>query len=201
MALGRLSELAPWVASGDPPLVDLARLLAAHEKFQDSCTREVGQLLRVLASSVARGIVGEIGAGCGVGAAWIVSGLRSSVPFVTVDADERRARLVQELFEKRANVRVIRGDWRELLAYGPFSLLFVDVKNAKEDEPQAVVDALATGGIAVLDDLTPRHVWTSEQRERWAVDPVRVLWLEHPGLVATEIMVRPDHAVIVAARK
>ena len=207
-------------AAATPPLVRRAYALAAKAEgwpglfsgrpetsglpvtsFRDSCIPEVGHLLHVLAASIRDGIVGEIGTGYGIGAAWIVSALRTTVPFVTVETEPLRARTAQTLFLEHPNVSVITGDWHEVLSYAPFSLLFVDVSEAKERQAQAVVDALASGGLAVLDDLTPQHLWTREQRELWAVDPVRSFWLEHPSLVSTELLVRPDSAVIVAARR
>lgn len=188
---------------GSPRVVSSAPELpgAPGESFAGSCIPEVGHLLHVLAASIREGIVGEVGTGYGIGAAWIVSALRPTVPFVTVEIEPFRARTAGVLFEEHPNVSVITGDWHQLLSYGPFSLLFVDVGDAKERDAQVVVDALATGGLAVLDDLTPQHLWTREQRELWAVDPIRSFWLEHPSLVATELLVRPDSAVIVAARR
>lgn len=199
-------------AENEPELVSRVRWLALQELANwggtepgvwgppDSCPAEVGRLLRVLAASVREGIAGEIGTGFGVGAAWIVSGLRPTLPFVTAELDARKARFAERVFEERGSVRVITGDWHELLQFGPFSFLFVDFSGAKSERPQQIVDALATGGILVIDDLTPRHLWSTEERERWAVDPVRALWLEHPSLLATELVVRPDRAVIIATR-
>jgi predicted O-methyltransferase YrrM len=208
-------------ASETPPLVLRAYRLAAKAEgswpglassrvedaghplssFRDSCIPEVGRLLHVLAASIREGIVGEIGTGYGIGAAWIVSALRPTIPFVSVEIEPFRARTAGILFGEHPNVSVITGDWHQLLSYGPFSLLFVDVSDAKQRDAGAVVDALATGGLVVLDDLTPAHLWTREQRELWAVDPVRSFWLDHPSLVSTELLVRPDSAVIVAARR
>jgi predicted O-methyltransferase YrrM len=199
-----------YQAETEPELVRRARGLALREFGSwraaapdlwpppDSCSTEVGRLLRVLAASVREGIAGEIGTGLGVAAAWITSGLSPTVPFVTVELDQRKARFAGRVFEGHDNVKLITGDWHDLLPFGPFSFLFVDVPSASREPPQRIVDAMATGGIMVLDGLTPRHLWTPEERERWAVDPVRALWLEHPSLMATELAVRPDRAVIVA---
>ncbi len=213
--------IARHKAGETPPLVSRAYSLAAKAEgswpgrgssraedaglplrpFADSCIPEVGHLLHLLAASIREGIVGEIGTGYGIGAAWIVSGLRPTIPFVTVEIEPFRARTAGILFREHPNVSVITGDWHQLLSYGPFSLLFVDVSDAKQRDARAVVDALATGALVVLDDLTPQHLWPREQRELWAVDPVRSFWLEHPSLVSTELLVRPDSAVILAARR
>jgi len=197
---GRWS-LGPFDLAGEPELVGGARRLAAVEGFQNFCIPEVGRLLHVLAASVRNGIVGELGTGCGVGAAWMVSALSRQVPFLTVDSDARLASRVRELFADEPQVTVLHGDWQQLLDYGPFALLFVDVAAAKDEGARKVVQSLATGGIAVLDDFTPPELWTEEQRQRWQVDPVRVRWLEDRRLAAIELRVRPDHSVIVAVRR
>ncbi len=48
-------------------------------------------MLHVLAATRGRTRVGEIGTGVGIGAAWIVSALEPTVPFVTVELDAERA--------------------------------------------------------------------------------------------------------------
>jgi len=174
-----------------PPLVVRAQALAELTGFDRSSIPEVGALLHVLASSRGRLRVAEIGAGCGVGSAWIVSALPPEVPFLTVELDSGRAAAVRELFAGDENVRVLEGDWREVLpAEAPFDLLFVDGGRAKWDG-ETVVSLLAPGGIAVIDDLTPGR----------EPDPVREFWLHDPRLAAVELLTTPGSAAIVAARR
>ena len=59
-----------------PVAVERALQLAEQHTFKQSCLPEVGRLLRVLVAGAGAGSVGEIGTGCGVGAAWLLSGLR-----------------------------------------------------------------------------------------------------------------------------
>jgi predicted O-methyltransferase YrrM len=174
----------------DPPLVRRANALAASLGFARSCSVETGRFLHVLAGRRGVARVGEIGTGCGVGAAWIVSALRPETPFVSVELDEARAAAAGELFASDANVTVLEGDWREVLpTEAPFDLLFVDGGKANADpEPFGFV---MPGGTLVIDDLT---------RGRSAPDPVRELWLGHPDLVAVEVVVSPKEAVVVAVR-
>ncbi len=159
-----------------PPLVLRAQALADEIGFDRSSIPEVGTLLHVLASSRGRLRVGEIGAGCGVGSAWIVSALAPEVPFYTAELDPGRAAMVRELFAGDENVHVL--------------LLFVDGGKAKWDG-DAVVALLAPGGMAVIDDLTPGR----------EPDPVRDFWLRDPRLAAVELLTSPDHAAIVATRR
>jgi predicted O-methyltransferase YrrM len=142
--------------------------------------------------------VGEIGTGYGVGTAWMAHGLAPSTRLVTVELEVQAAQAAASLFDGQDNVEVIAGDWRELLSHGPFNMLFIDAGEAKANDPEPVLDALAPGGMAILDDFTPLDQWPEEWRGR--PDPVRNFWLHNPRLASTEILVRPDSAVILAVR-
>ena len=170
-----------------PPLVERALALAERTGFQRSCSSETGRLLQVLAGQRGHERVAEIGTGCGVGSAWILSALDPDIAFVTVELDERRAAEATELLVEDESVTVLLGDWREVLPReAPFDFLFADGGKAKYDDE--VVGLLAPGGMLVLDDLTPGY---SDP------DPVRELWLSHARLVAVELQVSPREAVIV----
>ncbi len=173
-----------------PPLVHRAFALAGQLGFERSCSLETGRLLHVLAAGRGRTRAGEIGTGCGVGAAWILAGLAPSVPFVTVEREPRLAEAARELLIGDANARVLEGDWRDVAtAEAPFDLLFVDARDAKTDP--AVVGLLAPGGTAILDDLRPGRPMPY---------PVRELWLDHPELAAIEVAVSEREAVILVTR-
>ena len=170
-----------------PPLVERALALAESAGFARSCSPEAGRLLQVLAAQRGRTRVAEIGTGCGVGSAWILSALDPSVPFVTVELDPARAAAAAELLAADDNAKVLAGDWQEVLpAEGPFDLLFADGGRSKYREE--LVGLLAPGGTLVLDDLTPGYE---------GHDPVRELWLGHPRLVASELRISQREAVIV----
>ena len=176
-----------------PPLVEQALALAATRGFERSCTPEVGALLHVLAAR--RGILraAEIGTGCGVGAAWIVSALAPVVPFFTVELDPGRAVATRELFRDDPSVTVLTGDWRETLPpEAPFDFLFLDAAKQRPDLDGATVLGLLTpGATVVLDDLTPG---------RTEHDPVREFWLTHSDLVATELLTSTERAAVVAVK-
>ncbi len=183
-----------------PKLVQEALELAAKASFANSCLPEVGRLLATLAGPPKSGCIGEIGTGLGVGAAWIISALDANVSFVTVEADEFRTTAAASLVSAYPNVRVLQDDWHELLKYGPFNLLFADGGKAKEREPELLLNALVPGGLLIVDDLTPENLWTAEQQAIWSTDPVRHFWLNCPAVYATEILVTPQSAVILAIR-
>jgi predicted O-methyltransferase YrrM len=177
----------------DPPLVQRALALERALGFERSCIREVGLLLHVFAAQRGRTRVGELGTGCGVGAAWIVSALPPAVPFVTVELDERRARAAAELFAGDENVAVLHGDWHELMpAEAPFDLLFLDSgKQHPELDGEDVVGLLSPGATIVMDDLT---------LARRRPDPVRAFWLNHPQIAALEILTTARTSAIVGTR-
>lgn len=186
-----------------PELVREAVALAQRMGFEQSCLPETGRLLAVLAGAQQRGPIGEIGTGCGVGAAWIAGALRPELRFVTIELNTERAAAARDLFAGRPNVEVLAGDWREILPHGPFTLLFADGGQAKQHEPETLLDAVAPGGMVVLDDLTPVEHWPEEWRGQR--DPVREFWLSTPRARAVELVVTapsvvPGMAVILATR-
>lgn len=178
-----------------PPLVARAEALAERLAFERSCTRETGRLLHVLAAQRGRRRVGELGTGCGVGAAWLVSALAPDVPLVTVELDAARAAAAAQLFAGDPAVEVLVGDWHAAMpAQAPFDLLLYDGggKQRPDLDGADVLALLAPGGTLVLDDLTPGR--------RTAPDPVREFWLQHTELASVEVTLAPDLAAIVAVR-
>src|SRR5688572_14525948 len=152
-------------------------------RFERSSIPEIGRLLAVLVSARPDGRFAEIGTGTGVGSAWIASAMAPEASLVTVELDEDRAAAASRLFEDQPNVRVLHGDWHELLPAGaPFDLLFFDGGGWKRPwdgddtrgESDQAVELVASGGVVVIDDLTPRNLMPSEWAE---ADIVRDYWL------------------------
>jgi hypothetical protein len=84
------------------------------------------------------------------------------------------------------------------LRHAPFALLFPDVHAAKHD-PDALVACLRTGSLFVLDDLTPVEHWPAEWHGR--PDALRDMWLSDARLCATELLLTPTSASIVATHR
>jgi predicted O-methyltransferase YrrM len=59
--------------------------------FPKACTPDVGRLLMLLAAHQPCGRICELGTACGVGAAWLASGMPGSATLVTVEIDSVRA--------------------------------------------------------------------------------------------------------------
>jgi predicted O-methyltransferase YrrM len=182
-----------------PQLVQRATALAERLGFEQSSIPEVGRLLRGLAGTIENGVIGETGTGCGVGSAWIVSGLRPTTRLVTVEIDAGRAAATRELFAELENVVVLNGDWKEIGYQGPFDMLFLD-GGGKRREQEISFEMLKPGGFAVLDDMTPESQWPEEWRRPDFVDEVREWWFGHPELATIEILTTPKTSAIIAIR-
>lgn len=181
-----------------PQIVQRALDLSRRRGFVTSSRLETGRLLATLAAS-RTGRLGECGTGCGVGAAWLSTAAREGSCIVTAEVDESLAGAVSALFEDDPRVRVITGDWGALRESGPFSLLFLDVAEAKRSGADEVADLLEPGGVVVLDDFTPSSTWPPIYDGR--VDTVRQAWLTDDRFTTVEVMVTDDTSVLIAARR
>lgn len=170
--------------------------LAEQMNYQSTCSLETGRLLQLLTSQLQSGVIGEIGTGCGVAAAWIVSALSPGTSFFTVEKDPVGAAAARALFDSLLNVRVIQGNWRDFLLTWRFGLLYAGLTSAREEDPEIFLQSLRNGGMIVLDALTPTNRLPLELRDR--PDPLRDFWLNDPRLLASEILVSSGEAVILA---
>ena len=180
-----------------PSVVARALSLSHRQGFLRSSRNETGRLLAALAAS-RPGTLAELGTGCGVGAAWLLSGKRKDAVVVTAEVDPRLAAQVQELFEDQPGVEVVAGDWTALAEHAPFSLLFVDARDAKQDV-DAIADLIEPGGMIVLDDFTPCTTWPPIYEGR--VDSLREQWLTDERFTSVEVMVTDDSSVVLATRR
>lgn len=121
-----------------------------------------------------------------------MSALPPGTPFVTVEVDGERAAAAKAIFAGDSDVRVLTGDWRELLpGEAPFDFVFVDGGDARGDV-EAVLSLLAPRGTVVMDDF-----WFDPNEP----DRRRDSWLEHPELSATELWVTPERRAVIAVRR
>jgi len=180
-----------------PARVVAAYRSAAEAGFTKSCVPELGRLLSAVAASKPTGVIAESGTGVGVGTAWLHSGLGPDARLVTVERDPDVAARATALFADDERVEVIVGDWRLLEAHAPFDVFFCD-GGGKRDAPEHVIDLLAPGGVLILDDFTPSPHWPP--RFDGAVDELRLFYLTHPRLSATEVQTTPTSSALIAAR-
>ena len=167
------------------------------------CIDEAGSFLMTLAATIKQGLIGEIGTGAGVGAAWIVSGMSQGAHFNTVEIDPRFAKASTELFDQYNNIDMLCEDWREgFAAKGPYDLVFADgggVGGAGSSEWLKMAGLLNPGGIMVIDDLTPERLWPDELQGK--PDHKREFAFNSGYFIADEIAVRDDISMLLLVRR
>jgi predicted O-methyltransferase YrrM len=187
--------------SAPPELPDVvSRAFAVSRKagYASFCRNETGRLLATLAAT-RDGTMAEFGTGCGVGTAWLRSGVRGDARIITAELNAKLADAAAEIFEDDPQVEVLSADWSTLLDKGPFSLLFLDSGEPTEVGVDSVADLVEAGGIVVLDDFTPCEIWPPITYGR--VDTLREQWLTDERFTAVEVMVAPDASAIVATKR
>jgi predicted O-methyltransferase YrrM len=150
----------------------------------------------------ANGPVLELGSGCGVSSAWLISGLRNNQPFISIDQHTERQAYLQHHFSKGddTNITFMTGNWPAALTHRPFQLVFVDIASAKDVcegttyGPADVIAATAVGGLLVLDDFEPGPLFQGQPDTRWRY------WMNHPQLTTCEVLTTPTSAMLLAAR-
>jgi predicted O-methyltransferase YrrM len=186
--------------SAPPELPDVvARAFAVSRKagYVSFCRNETGRLLATLAAT-RTGVMAEFGTGCGVGTAWLRSGVRGDARILTAELDAKLADAAAEIFEDDPQVEVLSADWSTLLDKGPFSLLFLDSGEPAAVGVDAIADLVEEGGIVVLDDFTPSETWPPIAYGR--VDTLREAWLTDERFTTVEVMVASDASVLIATR-
>lgn len=132
--------------------------------------------------------IGETGTGCGVGLAWLASGMRQpGAVAVSVERDPVRAAAAAQVFQGRPDITVLRGDRTAIAEHGPYDLLVLDGGGQGEGDglPADPERLLLPGGVLVVDDFTPADTWPPLHEGR--PDEARLHWLTHPALRTLEI--------------
>jgi len=192
--------------SAPPDLPDIVtRAFAVSRKagYVSFCRNETGRLLATLAAT-REGTMAEFGTGCGVGTAWLRSGVRGQkgsekARIVTAELDPKLAEAAAEIFRDDDQVEVLAADWSTMLDRGPFSLLFLDSGKPSASSPDKVVELMDDGGIVVLDDFTPCQSWPPLVGGRLAT--LREEWLSDDRFAAVEVLVAPDASAGLATKR
>lgn len=182
-----------------PEIVTRAFDVSRRAGYVSFCRNETGRLLATLAAT-RDGTMAEFGTGCGVGTAWLRSGVRrDTARIVTAELDPRLAKFAGEIFDDDPQVEVLAVDWASLRDRGPFSLLFVDAEMSGDITVDNIVDLVEEGGLVVLDDLLPCEQWPPLAYGR--VDTLREHWLTDERFTAVEVMVAPGTSVLIATKR
>jgi|SRR3954470_18689019 len=181
-----------------PDIVNRAFAVSRKAGYVSFCRNETGRLLAALAAT-REGTLAEFGTGCGVGTAWLRSGVREEARIVSAELNPQLAKAASEIFKGDPRVEVVAADWSTLFDKGPFSLLFLDTGKLSAVGPDPVWDLVEQGGIVVLDDFTPCAHWPPTFAGR--VDTLREEWLSDDRFAAVEVMTAPDASAVIATRR
>ncbi|MDQ3616209.1 MAG: class I SAM-dependent methyltransferase [Actinomycetota bacterium] len=181
-----------------PPIVSRAFDVSRRSGYASFCRNETGRLLATLAATRS-GTMAEFGTGCGVGTAWLRSGVRGDTSIITAELDPRLAVAAGEIFVDDEQVEVLAADWSTLRDRGPFSLLFLDAREPKASGADTIIDLVQPGGVVVLDDFTPCESWPPIFAGR--VDVLRERWLTDERFTTVEVMVASDASVLIATKR
>jgi predicted O-methyltransferase YrrM len=182
-----------------PDIVTRAFDVSRRAGYVSFCRNETGRLLAALAATRG-GTMAEFGTGCGVGTAWLRSGVRgTSARLVSAELNADLAHAAAEIFAEDAQVEVLAADWATLRDRGPFSLLFLDAEMPGDIGVDNIVDLIEEGGIVVLDDFVPCEQWPPLAYGR--VDTLREQWLTDERFTTVEVMVATDASVLIATKR
>lgn len=187
--------------SAPPDLPDVvSRAFAVSRKagYVSFCRNETGRLLATLAAT-RTGTMAEFGTGCGVGTAWLRSGVRGDVRIISAELNAKLADAAAEIFVDDPQVEVLAANWSTLLDKGPFSLLFLDSGEPNDVGVDAIADLVEAGGIVVLDDFQPCEMWPPITSGR--VDTLRERWLSDDRFTTVEVMVASDASALIATKR
>jgi predicted O-methyltransferase YrrM len=96
-----------------PAIVSRAFDVSRRAGYVSFCRNETGRLLAALAAT-RTGTLAEFGTGCGVGTAWLRSGVRPGAMILTAELDAQLAGAAQEIFVDDPQVEVLAADWSTL---------------------------------------------------------------------------------------
>src|SRR5688572_25674962 len=181
-----------------PEIVARAFDMSRKAGYASFCRNETGRLLAALAATRG-GTLAEFGTGCGVGTAWLRSGVRNGARILTAELDPKLATAAQEIFVDDPQVEVLAADWSTLRDKGPYSLLFLDASSPDDAGVESVADLVEPGGIVVLDDFVPCELWPPITGGR--VDTLREDWLTDERFTTVEVMVAQDASALIATRR
>lgn len=181
-----------------PGIVSRAFDVSRKAGYVSFCRNETGRLLATLAATRG-GTLAEFGTGCGVGTAWLRSGVRNGARILTAELNPKLATAAQEIFQDDPQVEVLAADWSTLRDKGPYSLLFLDASVPEDAGVDSVADLVEPGGIVVLDDFAPCELWPPIAYGR--VDTLREQWLTDDRFTAVEVMIASDASAIIATRR
>ena len=163
------------------------------------CRNETGRLLATLAATRG-GTLAEFGTGCGVGTAWLRSGVRNGAHILTAELDPEAGRRRRRDLRGRPPGRGARRRLVDAADKGPFSLLFLD-SGEPESGPRRRHRGPPRAGRRSWSSTTSPRASRGRPIYHGRVDTLREEWLTDERFTAVEVMIAPDASALIATRR
>lgn len=167
-----------------PPAVARIAAEARAAGLAYGSDERTGALLRGLAASKPGGALLELGTGLGLGAAWLLDGMDARARLTSVDVQDGGgvARRCLGHDPRLELVVADAADFLERLGSRRFDLIFADAPFGKFFDLERTLDALAPGGLYVVDDMLPE---AHDAGRRELLEQVAAALRARPDLVLT----------------
>ncbi len=123
---------------------------------------QTGALLKTLAGSKPGGRMLEIGTGTGLATAWLLAGMDANATLLSIDNEARYQAVAETVLGADKRLQLLCADagyWLEDGQKPRFDLIFADAWPGKYANLDAALNALAPGGLYVIDDMLPQPNW------------------------------------------
>lgn len=132
--------------------------------FSMPSERKTGSLLRVLAAAKPGGRLLELGTGTGTGlaTAWLLAGMDPHARLDSVDNDPAVLNIARRHLDADQRVTFHGCDGAPFIAHAApasYDLIFADAWPGKYAHLDEALNLLKTGGLYVIDDMTPQPTW------------------------------------------
>ena len=173
-----------------PDIVNRAFDVSRRAGYVSFCRNETGRLLAMLAAT-RDGTMAEFGTGCGVGTAWLRSGVRGEkARIVTAELDPKLAEAAAEIFGDDA---AGRGAGRRLVDPARQGPLLAALPRLRASRPRSASTRSPTWSRTAASSSSttsrPARSWPPITGGR--VDTLREQWLTDERFTAVEVMVAP----------
>lgn len=131
-------------------------------RFSMPSDLQTGALLQTLVASKPKARVLEIGTGTGLATAWLLAGMDAESLLLSIDNEARYQAVADNILGDDARLQLLCTDAGVWLADNPdarFDLIFADAWPGKYANLNEALNALAVGGLYVIDDMLPQPNW------------------------------------------
>ena len=133
--------------------------------FTMASEQQTGSLLRTLAATKPGGKFLEIGTGTGAGSCWLLDGMDESSSLLTIDQSAEFSAIARKHLGHDRRLEFLTGDAGQFLresAPATFDFIFADSQPGKFYLLEEALGLLKTGGLYIIDDLTPQPSWGAD---------------------------------------